>query len=284
MGTRVLSIAAGTLRGTEPVEMVASAEHAGFDAVGFGFEHREMSSRELTQLSQRLADAEISVIDVEVVRIAPGDDNEAAKRLISYGSALGAKHLLVVSNDDDASRTADRFAEICEIAAGAGIRPVLEFMAFTSVTSLGRAVDIVGRSGVPGGGVLVDSLHLARCGDLAADIAQYPPELFPYAQICDAPAQSPRERELLAHEARHERLMPGEGDLLLTDLLSALPSATSLSIEVLSDDLDGLPAMIRASRTMQVTRRLLESIGEGETPDPSLGGVGREQVQEKGRR
>ena len=282
MGTRVLSIAAGTLRGTEPGEMVASAKSAGFDAVGFGFEHREMSQKELNELSRQLVDAAISVIDIEVVRIAPGDDNEAAKRLISYGAALGAKHLLVVSNDDDEDRTADRFAEICEIAASAGLRPVLEFMAFTAVTSLAAAVRIVERSGAPGGGVLVDSLHLARCGDHAKDIAQFSPDLFPYAQICDAPARSPLHRELLANEARHERLMPGEGDLELEDLLLALPSAAPLSVEVLSDDLDDLPSMIRASQTMQVTLELLGSIGEVEALEPVQDGDGRGRTDKRG--
>ncbi|HUY06839.1 MAG TPA: sugar phosphate isomerase/epimerase [Acidimicrobiales bacterium] len=262
MANRLISLAAGTLRTVEPGEMIVAAARAGFDAVGFGFEHRQLTPRELVGLSRRLEDESISVIDIEVVRIAPNDDNEAARRLIDYGAALGARHLLVVSNDDDEERTADRFAEICAMASEVGIRPVLEFMAFTSVTSLASAVRIVERSGAAEGGVLIDSLHLARCGDSAKDIASFRQDLFPYAQICDAPARAPSTRELLADEARHNRLEPGDGDLALAELLFALSSATPLSIEVLSDSLDDLPPLARALSAMAAARALLESIGE----------------------
>jgi len=269
MTNRLLSIAAGTLRGAEPVDVVIAAARAGFDAVGFGFEYRYLSSRELAEIAHRLEDTAISVLDIEVVRIAPNDDNEVARRLVEYGAVLGAKHLLVVSNDGDQLRTADRFAEICAIAADAKIRPVLEFMAFTSVTSLDSAVAIVEQSGAKDGGVLIDSLHLARCGDLAKDIASFPPDLFPYVQICDGPARAPSTRDLLANEARHERLMPGDGDLSIGELIQTLPPMTALSIEVLSDALDDLDLSIRTSLTMEASRRMLESIGEVRVSKPS---------------
>jgi len=242
--------------------MVIAAADAGFDAVGFGFEHLYLNSRELAEIAHRLDEAALSVLDIEVVRITPDDDNEVALRLVEYGAVLGAKHLLVVSNDADEIRTADRFAEICAIAAEVDIRPVLEFMAFTAVTSLSSAVAIVERSGSKGGGVLIDSLHLARCGDSAQDIASFCPELFPYAQICDAPASAPLSRDVLATEARHERLMPGAGELAIGELILALPPSTALSIEVLSDALDDLAPLVRTSLTMEASRRMLESIGE----------------------
>ena len=269
MTNRLLSVAAGTLRGAEPVDMVIAVARAGFDAIGFGFEHRYLSPRELAEIARRLEDTAISVLDIEVVRIAPNDDNEVARRLVEYGAVLGAKHLLVVSNDGDQLRTADRFAEICAIAADAKIRPVLEFMAFTSVTSLDSAVAIVEQSGAKDGGVLIDSLHLARCGDLAKDIASFPPDLFPYAQISDGPARAPSTRDLLANEARHERLMPGDGDLSIGELILALPPMTALSIEVLSDALDDLDLSIRTSLTMEASRKMLESIGEVRVSQPS---------------
>ena len=262
MTNRLLSLAAGTLRGNRPVEMVSAAARAGFDAVGFGFEHQDLARSELAEIAHRLEDTAISVLDIEVVRIAPNDDNEATRRLVEYGAFLGAKHLLVVSNDEDEFRTADRFAEICAIAAEANMRPVLEFMAFTAVTSLASAVAIVERSGAKGGGVLIDSLHLARCGDSASDISKFRADLFPYVQICDGPAEAPLTRELLAFEARHHRLIPGDGELLIGELIAALPESTALSIEVLSDELDDLAPMIRSSLMMNASKLMLESIGK----------------------
>lgn len=257
---RLLSIAAGTLRGADPIEMVGTAAAAGFDALGFGFEHRDLGARELSEIARRLDESGVTVLDIEAVRIAPSDDNDCAKRLIEYGAALGARHLLVLSNDEDESRTADRFAEICAIAEAVGIRPVLEFMAFTAVTSLAAAVAIVTRSGTARGGVLIDSLHLERCGDSAQAVASFDPNLFPYIQICDGPAHVRATPEELATEARHARLMPGAGQLRIQELIHVLPRDTALSIEVLSDALDGLDPLVRASLTMEASRGVLDAI------------------------
>jgi sugar phosphate isomerase/epimerase len=41
----------------------------------------------------------------------------------------------------------------------------------------------------------------------------------------------------LAHEARHERVPPGEGTLDLAGFLAALPAAVPLAVEVQSDAL-----------------------------------------------
>lgn len=263
--------------------MVTAAARAGFDAVGFGFEHANLTPRELAGIALRLQETGISVLDIEVVRIAPNDDNEAAHRLVEYGAVLGARHLLVVSNDEDEFRTTDRFAEICGVAADANIRPVLEFMAFTAVTSLASAVAIVERSGAKNGGVLIDSLHLERCGDSAQDVVSYCLDLFPYVQICDGPARTPLTRDLLATEARHGRLMPGDGALSIGELILALPPSTPISIEVLSDELDDLAPLVRASLTMEATRRMFDSVGEVrvspplyDTAAPRVGVAGRE--------
>jgi sugar phosphate isomerase/epimerase len=71
-------------------------------------------------------------------------------------------------------------------------------------------------------------------------------------QLCDAPLQPPGGDA--AAEARTERLLPGEGGLPLTALLSAVPPATPVAIEAprlsLRGDLTPAEFAARARRSL----------------------------------
>ncbi len=75
-------------------------------------------------------------------------------------------------------------------ARDAGVRPVIEFTAYRPVRRLADAVGIAQRSG--GGRILLDSLHIQRCGVTLAELAAVrPPALLSYLQLCDAPLRQP---------------------------------------------------------------------------------------------
>jgi sugar phosphate isomerase/epimerase len=82
-------------------------------------------------------------------------------------------------------------------------------------------------------GILVDNLHLARSGGSVADLTAVPLNLMPYLQIADAAGPTPQTAADLLEEAVHGRLLPGEGDLPIKDLLVAVPNV-ALSFEVRS--------------------------------------------------
>lgn len=271
---RRLSIAAGTLRGSTPVAAVEAAAGAGFDALGMRFDLDPPSARTLRSARRALDGSGTAVLDIEVVRIRPGDDDEATRQLAAWGESVGAAFLLVVSDDPDRSRTVARFAETGTIAAERGMRCVLEFMRFTAVPTLAAAVEVVTAAGVPGAGILVDALHLARSGDDPGALAGVAPDLLPYAQLCDAAAVPPPGGEdALPDEARHRRLMPGMGALPLGALLRELPSVAALSVEVLSDEWDSRSWTEVARAAMEATCSVLRSpvlagggAGAGTTP------------------
>ncbi len=278
ISARPLALSAGTLRAAPRPDAVRAAAAAGFTSVGVRFDVDPPSLPELVSLRAALSDTEVSVLDVEVVRIVPGDDVELARRLCTWGEEVGASFLLVVSDDRDRSRTVDRFAETAAVAAGRGMRAVLEFMRFTAVATLGEAVAVVEEAGIGGAGVLVDPLHLARSGGHPSDVTAIDPKLLPYAQLCDAPSVAPGAAGL-AEEARHHRLEPGSGDLPLADLLAALPDGSPLSVEILSDAYDELPPGEVASRAMDASRRVLSgavtALGRRPPYGRELGGGGR---------
>ena len=242
-----------TLLDVAPPEFVTLAAGAGFDAVGLriapvapGEEPWPMSlgSPMLAETRRRCADAGVAVHAVEAVVIRPGAGLSGCERVIETAAALGARFLNVICDDPDTERFADLFAALVSQAWDAGVRPVIEFIAWRPVRRLADAVSIAQRSG--GGRILLDSLHIQRCGVTLAELSQVPPALLSYLQLCDAPLRQPHGQlvpagptaggppepdDTAVAEARAMRLLPGEGELPLTGLLDLLPAGLIVSVE-----------------------------------------------------
>jgi sugar phosphate isomerase/epimerase len=171
---------------------------------------------------------------------------------------LGARFILVLGYDPDEDRLTDSYAEICTAAAERGIRPGLEFMMYSAAKTGHDALRIVERAQHPGGAVLVDALHLRRSGGSPGDLAPMPPQRLPYAQLCDAPLEPvwPDESDARV-ESRTRRLLPGDGELPLHELVEVLPAGAALSVEAPVAALTGKPATKRAQRAFAAATRLL---------------------------
>ena len=242
-----------TLLDVAPPEFVTLAAGAGFDAVGLriapvslGEESWPMSpgSPMLAETRRRCADAGVTVHAVEAIVIRPGAGLSGCERVIETAAALGARYLNVICDDPDTERFADLFAALVPRAWDAGVRPVIEFTAWRPIRRLADAVSIARRS--DGGRILLDSLHIQRCGVTLAELAQVPPALLSYLQLCDAPlrqphgllvpagathGRQPEPGDTAVAEARAMRLLPGEGELPLTGLLDLLPAGMIVSVE-----------------------------------------------------
>jgi sugar phosphate isomerase/epimerase len=180
----------------------------------------------------RLADTELTVLDVELIFLRPEHRPSDALAVLDAGHRIGARFALVLGYDADESRLADRFAWLCAEAEQRGIRPGLEFMKYSPVQTLEAAVRIVQRAGHPAGAVLVDALHLQRSGGTPSALAAVPPELLPYGQLCDGPLEPvwPADDEARV-ESRTARRYPGDGQFPLVELINALPAGGALSVE-----------------------------------------------------
>jgi sugar phosphate isomerase/epimerase len=262
-----LSLSHLTVLDAPPPELVTIAAEAGFDAVGVrvwpaGDEPPYPMLGDTPMLREtlaRLADTEVEVFDVEVLRLRPDSRHEDALRILDAGIRLGARAALVICNDPDEGRLADRFGAVCEAAAARSMRACLEFMIFSSVKTLGDALRVLNRVDHPAGGVLVDALHLQRSGGTPADVARLPPDLLPYAQLCDGPYHPILPDELVAlTEARSGRLFPGDGELPLRALVDALPAETALAVESPVADLAAKPPGEVARLAYASVTRLLD--------------------------
>jgi sugar phosphate isomerase/epimerase len=65
-----------------------------------------------------------------------------------------------------------------------------------------------------------------------ADIQQLPDRIIHYVQICDAPAKGPTDTDGLIQASRHERLLPGEGDIPLKEMFQCYAPDLTISVEI----------------------------------------------------
>lgn len=268
MSERILSLAALTVLELSPPEMVEVAARAGYSHVGLRlvpatpeeYHFPLVADAELRrQTLARLRDTGVKVFDVEILRLRPETRVADFEQILAAGSELGASELLVAGNDPDEARQTDNFAALCDLAAGFGLNPHLEFMPWTDARDLLQAMRIVESAGRANGCVLVDAFHFNRSGSRLEDLARLDPVRIHYAQLCDVAGPRPDDMTEILRQARNERRFPGDGDCDLLGLLRTLPANLPLSLEIPTRQLleQGISALERAQIAIDKTRTLL---------------------------
>ena len=192
-----MSLAAGTVLDVDPAATVDVAAAAGFGGVGIWFDPASWTSATTAAVARRLRSTGITPLDIEPVIL--GRDHDPGDALVDTAAELGVRHVLVASGPAERAAVVERFGELCERAAPAGVVVVLEFLPIFTIGTLADAVGVVEEVGHPNGAVLVDTLHLARSGGSPDDLRRVPPRLLPYLQVADAPAEPPgRDRDAAA--------------------------------------------------------------------------------------
>ncbi|MFM6853791.1 MAG: sugar phosphate isomerase/epimerase family protein [Sphingopyxis sp.] len=260
----MISLASGILPEFGAVDVVHAASCAGYDAVGLWVDPAEWTPATTIAVNRRLADANLRVLDVEVVWIKPGPLDPAHLTIIDIGLELGARNLLVVSSDPDEAATQAKFAALCDHAGVSGLRVALEFGMFTDVKTIQQAHRIVAGVGHGAAALLVDPIHLDRSGGTADDVAAIPPAYLPYAQLCDAAPCTfdTADFDAVIRDAVDERRQLGQGCLPLPAIIAALPAQTPYSIELRSSALRNQFAdpVERAAAVLDATRSYLATI------------------------
>ncbi|MFZ1175066.1 MAG: TIM barrel protein [Mycobacterium sp.] len=195
--------------------------------------------------------------------VLPGADVRAFSADLDVLAELGVPRINVVSLDPDLARTFDQFAALTELAAQRSIQTVVEPVPSLTVGDLPTALAACKHVGRPDFRLLVDTMHLVRSGSSAADIAAIDPEHIGYAQLNDTTLQ-PRIDNYM-EEAMFERMVPGEGELPLRDILSALPADIVIELEVprRSLALAGISPIDRLRPCVDAARRLLSEVQLG---------------------
>jgi sugar phosphate isomerase/epimerase len=193
--------------------------------------------------------------------VLPDTDMSAFAADLDVLAELGVPRINVVSLDRDLGRTFDQFAALTELAAQRDIETDVEPVPGLTVGDLPTALAAREHVGRPDFRVLIDTMHLVRSGSGPADLAAVDPAHIGYAQLNDTTLQ-PRLANYM-EEAMFERMVPGEGELPLRELLSALPADIVIEIEVprRSLALDGVSPIDRMRPCVDAANRLLSERG-----------------------
>ena len=262
--------------GLPPLEFVALAadlgcQHISTGLTGFDFgvcNYPMFSLRDDATLRREMIalmrDRGVSISLGEGCTIRPGLGARDHARDLDLFVELGTERINTVSMEPDLSRTCDEFALLAEMTAERGLRITTELAPALAIGDLPTALEVVRRIGRPDFRLLIDTMHVMRSGSTPADIAALDPELIDYVQLCDAPRQ-PRFASYM-EESMYERMVPGEGELGLPELLAVLPADRVYALEVplRSEALAGVGPHDRLRKCVEATRRLLAA-AHGET-------------------
>jgi sugar phosphate isomerase/epimerase len=209
------------------------------------------------QLLAVLRDHGVSISLGDGFLVLPGADVHALSADLDVLAELDVPRINVVSLDPDLSRTFDQFGTLSELAALRAIETVVEPVPGLTVADLPTALAATEHVGRNDFRLLIDTMHLVRSGSGPADIAALDPAVIGYAQLNDTTLQ-PRLDNYM-EEAMFERMVPGEGELPLADILSALPADVVLEIEVPRRELAlaGVSPIDRLRPCVEAARRLL---------------------------
>ncbi|HDT6544308.1 TPA: sugar phosphate isomerase/epimerase [Kluyvera ascorbata] len=267
MNMRSLSLAALTVLDVSPPEQVRIAALTGYSHVGIRLLPATPDDPDYDMLGDTptvretlaaLRDTGIRVSDVEIVRLTPDFNLDALRPFLETAARLEAQQVLVAGNDDNLHRCADNLARLAQAGEDYGLTMNLEPMPWTHLPTLASAQKLIAASGQHNVGILVDAIHFWRAGESLDALRALAPQQLNYMQLCDAPARIPTDTGELIYQARCARRVPGEGELDLRGLLTALPPTLPVSLEVPLDGAQGaLPAQQRAALLFNAAQSFL---------------------------
>jgi sugar phosphate isomerase/epimerase len=188
------------------------------------------------------------------------DSRETWAADLEIMAELGIKRINSVSLDPDIQRNVEQFGRLAEIASTFGIETLVEFVPIFAVADLPTAHAIVRQVGRPDFRLLIDTMHVGRSSATAADLRAIDPGLIGYIQLCDVPLK-PLIPDYM-EEAMYQRLVPGEGELPLLDMLAALPRDRIVGLEVplRSEAEAGVQPHERMGRCLAAARSLMAQL------------------------
>jgi sugar phosphate isomerase/epimerase len=258
MPRRLISLAAGIMPEATPSQLIEAAAASDFDFGGMWAERETWTPATTRAIRAQARDAGVELLDLEVAWIMPGAPDPWLSELVDIAAELGARNLLCVASDPDMAATTAKFQTLVDRARGTGVRVNLEFGIFTEVKTIHMARAILEATQGEAKALLVDTLHWARSGGTAEDLAAIPREWLSYCQPCDAPTEGPdlASFDAIIDDAINRRMPLGQGGLPLPAMVDALPGDLPMAIEERSAALrEAFPDLTERARQVARTSR-----------------------------
>lgn len=247
---------------------LAAIAQAGFD--GFELWQQSFEQGDQRPLLRQWLKRGLQVIDYQVLLDFDGccEQQRATKfheaeQMLNVAAEMQIDMLLVAANTQacQADKIVSDLGWLCEKASKLGIRIAYEGMAWSSVINRCDLVwSTIQQVGAENLGVVIDAYHLYALQRNLSDLQGIPPEKIYLVQLSDI--QRPPASEHLAKVARHARMLPGEGNLPLTELITYLDDLGyrgPIGLEVFNDQLAKQDAYAVAKRAKQALDQLLDN-------------------------
>jgi sugar phosphate isomerase/epimerase len=218
-------------------ELLAGAAAAGFGAVGL--DDLTVAGRSADEVAGLLRLHDLTCSDVGVLRISDGNVPAQCESLATLGAATGTE-ICIAAIAARTDESVDDLRAGAAILAEAGIRVALEFVPYGGVRSLSEGIDICSDVGWDRCGLLVDTWHFFRGGELWPLLRSLSANQIALVHLNDA-AEPVGD---LVYDSRFLRMPPGEGTFPLAgflELLDEIGYDGVVSLEVLSEALRSRP-------------------------------------------
>ncbi|MCW1430356.1 sugar phosphate isomerase/epimerase family protein [Novosphingobium sp. JCM 18896] len=143
---------------------------------------------------------------------------------------LRAERLNAICLEDDMAMAVDQLGKLADLARERDMVFTIEFFPCEGINSFERTLQVIDGIGRDRAKVLLDTMHFFRTGGTLEKLHAAGTDAVGYVQLADAPNTPPDEHYF--RDAMFARLVPGEGELALRELIAALPADLPISVEV----------------------------------------------------
>ena len=265
-----LCLNAITIKQADLTKKIEAAVAAGFDGIGLWNEDVTATIEGGTPLTQiadvlytkRLLVPEMCFVGGWMYTSGEELDQALAEADVRFQQAagLGCSYVIACAagGAGDLDHAAEDYARLCAIAARWGVKPALEFLGMAEqVKDIATAWEIVRRADHPMGVILLDTFHFHLGGSTIEDLKGIPGHKIGLVHINDAPDKP------LDQLADADRVMPGDGVLPLSEMLSVLSESGFrgyLSLELFSEEYWAMDPFEVAKIGYEKTKALVDAV------------------------
>ena len=266
---RELGIELMTVFGMPPVEHVTLAADLGCTHISTGLtalpwkldRFPSWSLRDDAALRREtiaaMRDRGVTISLAEGFAVRPNQDAKDRAAELDLFAELGAEQASGICVEPDLARAFDQFSLLADMTAERGMGYALEFAPPHAINTLETTAAFVESLGKPNMRLVIDAMHFFRTGATIEALAAIDPARIGYFQLCDVPLVSTYPDYY--SEACFERLIPGDGELPLAQLIAALPQDLPIGLETPMRTAceDGARLNELVARTVAAARALL---------------------------
>jgi sugar phosphate isomerase/epimerase len=268
LDSKDVGVSLGTLAPAAMDVVLDGAADAGFGSIAIWQPHIDAAraaGMSLQDLRAALDQRGLSIVCWESMFSWLGDDatakaNETALALQACDALAPTTIGSVYLDAEPVSleKSAEAYAAMCAPFESHDVVVGLEPIAWSGISSIREAVDIVRTSGVPNGGIILDFWQWYRAGADEQALSELEPGDVALIQICDAADESPAN---LLDDTLKNRRLPGQGVADVAKRLRALLDRgieAPIVLEVFNDDFfavsprDACSAMASSLADLQV--------------------------------